>query len=78
MPHLLMKKNVQVIDRRNFIKKSALGIAGLSLAPALLAEVGVEPAPQVLLAALGVLVETLACCFASAFCLGGCSVLRRR
>jgi len=34
-----MKKDYQVIDRRNFIKKSALGIAGLSLAPALLAEV---------------------------------------
>ncbi len=34
-----MKKNYQVIDRRDFIKKSALGIAGLSLAPALLAQV---------------------------------------
>jgi len=37
-----MKKNYQVIDRRDFIKKSALGIAGLSLAPALLAEVAAK------------------------------------
>ena len=33
-----MKKKYQVIDRRDFIKKSALGIASLSLAPSLLAK----------------------------------------
>ena len=34
-----MKKNYQVIDRRDFFKKAALGVAGLSLAPSLLANV---------------------------------------
>lgn len=33
-----MSKNYQVVDRRDFLKKSALGIAGLSLAPSLLAK----------------------------------------
>ena len=34
-----MKKKYQVIDRRDFFKKAALGVAGLSLAPSLLANV---------------------------------------
>ncbi len=33
-----MKKNFQVIDRRDFLKKSALGAAALSLAPSILAQ----------------------------------------
>ena len=33
-----MSKNYQVVDRRDFLKKSALGIAGLALAPSLLAK----------------------------------------
>ena len=33
-----MKKNFQVIDRRDFLKKSALGMAGLALAPSILAQ----------------------------------------
>jgi len=33
-----MKKNYVVLDRRDFLKKSALGLASLSLAPALLAK----------------------------------------
>ena len=38
-PRLPMKKSYQVIDRRDFFKKAALGVAGLSLAPSLLANV---------------------------------------
>lgn len=34
-----MSKNYQVLDRRDFLKKSALGIAGLALAPAALASI---------------------------------------
>lgn len=33
-----MKKNFQVINRRDFFKKSALGVAGLALAPSILAQ----------------------------------------
>lgn len=33
-----MKKNFQVIDRRDFLRKSALGAAGLALAPHILAQ----------------------------------------
>jgi predicted dehydrogenase len=33
-----MKKNIQVIDRRDFLKKSVWGAAGLALAPSILAQ----------------------------------------